>query len=108
VEWIVNSSSFRPSGSPWRFRAAKPVMTQERIEGWKLIERNYRFTNFSVRSTQNVADYEDSVLPRKMESNCEGWIAEQIWSWAHASTRVEKHLTFPKDLMIQFTAISRI
>jgi hypothetical protein len=40
-------------------------------EGWKVIERNHRFTNFSVGSAKNVADYEASVLSREIESNCE-------------------------------------
>jgi hypothetical protein len=57
---------------------------------------------------QNPVDYEGSVLPREMESNCEERIAEQIRSRAHASTRAERHSTFPKDLMIKLTAVSRI
>jgi hypothetical protein len=70
------------SGSPRWF-------CQANTEGWKLIERNHRFTNFSVRSTKNVADYEASVLPREMESDCEDWIAKQIRSWAQASIRAK-------------------
>jgi hypothetical protein len=57
---------------------------------------------------KNVADYEISVLLREMESNCEELIAEQIRSWANASTRAAKHSTFPRDFMTKLTDIPRI
>jgi hypothetical protein len=55
-----------------------------------------------------VAYSEVSVLPREMEFHSEEWIKEQIWSWAHASRRAERHSTFQRDLIIKLAAIPRI
>jgi hypothetical protein len=53
-------------------------------------------------------DSEASFLPREIESNYEQWIAEHIWSWAHASNKAERHSTFPRDFIIKLTIILRI
>jgi hypothetical protein len=64
------------------------------IEGRELIERKHRFGDFSVRSAENLADDEASVLTRESESNCERWGAEQIRRQAQALTRVEDSQLF--------------
>jgi hypothetical protein len=96
---------YRKISSPTK---RKDWRMQAQPEGWKLIERKHRFTNFLVRPGKNAADYEASVLSRETQSNCEEWITERISSWPHASTRAERHSISPRDLMTKLTAISRI
>jgi hypothetical protein len=69
-------------------------------EGWRLIERKHRSTNFSARSAENMADYEVSFLPREMGSNCEEWIAQQTRSWDHAPTRRKETQIFQEILWL--------
>jgi hypothetical protein len=64
------------------------------------------FSHFHLQT--NVLDYEASVVTRESESDPEGWIAEQIQPWTHASIGADKQPISPRGLVIKLRAIFRV